>query len=137
VYKISPDNKAHWTESFMRKRQCTQQVKKFSAFCIVQRFITCSQESATGPHPEPGGSGPHHHIVSRSSVFHIIFPSTSGSSELSLPLRLLDRNCGRIFHLLLRAKCPVQFILLMVVVVIVFGGKEPAGYGAFEVKSVT
>jgi hypothetical protein len=51
---------------------------------------------------------------------NIIFPSTSRSSEWSLPFRLTNRNFVRISHLLMRPTCSAHLILLDVIILIMF-----------------
>jgi hypothetical protein len=43
----------HGAEAFLRSLTVPQLVKKFPAFHGTRRFITCSQEPATCPYPEP------------------------------------------------------------------------------------
>jgi hypothetical protein len=46
--------------------------------------LPCSQESSTGPYPEPDQSNPYYPILSLSDQFSIAHPPTSWSSQWSL-----------------------------------------------------
>jgi hypothetical protein len=61
--------------------------------------LQCSQESATGPYPEPNESSLHNlHYILKIHL-NIILPSTPMSYKSPLPLCFSDPNCARISHL--------------------------------------
>jgi hypothetical protein len=58
--------------------------------------LSCSQEPATGPYPEPDESNHIPKPYFPNFHFNIILPSTPRSSEWSRPLRLSNQNDVRI-----------------------------------------
>jgi hypothetical protein len=60
--------------------------------------LSCSQEPATCPYPEPDESSPHTHTPYFPKIHFniIILPSTPLSSEWSPPFIISDENSARI-----------------------------------------
>jgi hypothetical protein len=59
--------------------------------------IPCSQQSATGPYPEPDAFSPHPPTLFPNIHSNIVFSSTSRSSEWPPPFRCSDHKCEYIY----------------------------------------
>jgi hypothetical protein len=83
--------------------------------------VPCSQQTATGPYPEEDESSSHLPPYVAEVHSNIIFPSTSMSSEWSLPIRFTNQNLVYIFHLSHACYVPRPLTILDVITLIIFG----------------
>jgi len=66
----------------------------------TEGLLPCAKKPATGPYTESEAFKPHLDSLSPSNIHsNIIFPSTSRSSDWSLPFRSSDQNFLCISHL--------------------------------------
>jgi hypothetical protein len=89
-----------------------QLVKEFPHFMETEGSVPCSQEPSTGPCPEPDEPNPHPVSYFSKIHFNALFPSKCRSSKWPLLFRSSGQNFLCIFHLPMRATCPIHFILL-------------------------
>jgi hypothetical protein len=100
--RISANKYSHWAclltyslhgaEPFLRSYLVLQLVKKFPALMEPESSSPCSQVPAICPYLDPAPSVPTNPSHFLKIHLNIIFPSTSGSPQWSLSLRLLHQN---------------------------------------------
>jgi hypothetical protein len=60
---LTPPSLTHGAEPFLKSRQLCSYSRTFQHFMKPEGSLPCSQESSTGPYPEPDQSNPYHPIL--------------------------------------------------------------------------
>jgi hypothetical protein len=88
-----------------RKANSRPARQEISSFMEPDISLSCSQEPATGPYPQPDETSPHSHIILVKDPFYTILPPTPGRKR-SLPLRFSSHNFVYNKIPYMRATCP-------------------------------
>jgi hypothetical protein len=101
-----------------------QLLKNFPAFFFLEleSSLSCSQEPSTGPYPDPDQSSPYHPILGT-----ILILSTH---RTGLPSGLFPAGFPTNIIIAFRATCPVNLILLDLIILIILGEEYEAPHSA-------
>jgi hypothetical protein len=80
--------------------------------------LLCLQESATGPYPDSGESGPHPHIILFQINFNIILPSSQGLPSCLYPSSFLSKILYAFLFSPMCATFTAHLILLDLIILI-------------------
>jgi hypothetical protein len=83
--------------------------------------LSRSQEPSTGPYPEPDRSSPYHPILSLRSILILFTHLRLGLPSGLFPSGFLTNILYAFFVSPISATCPVQLILLDLIILIILG----------------
>jgi hypothetical protein len=116
--KNSLTNQSHRIGHLLRSFQLCSCSRTSQHFMKPGGSLPCSQEPSTGPYPEPDQSNPSY--LSKIH-FNIVYPSTSWSSQWSLPSGFPTNILYAFLFSPIRATCPVYLTLLHLIILIILG----------------
>jgi hypothetical protein len=120
TYRPKRTNWLHGTEFFLRSRQFCSYSRTSNNFTEPEDALPSSQETSTGPYPEPDESSPHHPIL-LNVHFNIILLRTSWSSQWYLSFWLSHHYPVCIPPLPMLVAYPANLILLDLIILIMLG----------------